>query len=112
MRSQVWMHADPSADAALAFAAVLTLAALGSAALLGLGVAAFRRRQSRSYLLVALALAALLARSVVAGLSITGHVSTTDHHLVEHALDALMVALVVGAVYYARTVARQFDHDP
>ncbi|MFC7154024.1 hypothetical protein ACFQPA_00960 [Halomarina halobia] len=112
MRSQAWLHAGPSADADLAFAAVLTLATLGSAALFGLGVAAFLRRQSRSYLLVALALAALLSRSVVAGFAITGHVSASEHHLLEHALDAVMVGLVVGAVYHARTVARRFDHDP
>lgn len=82
---------------------VLTAAALGGALLLGLALAAFRQRKSRSYLLIALAIAALFARTAVAGLSMLDLLPGTQHHLLEHSLDVAMVAFVIGAVYYART---------
>lgn len=83
-------------------AAALAIGGLGAAVLLGLGLAAYVRRRSRPYLLVALALATLLARVVAGALSFTGHLSATAHHVTEHALDAAMAALVIGAVYWAR----------
>ena len=83
--------------------ALLAVAGLVSALLLGLGLAAFARRRSRAYLLVVLALAALLARTLVAVGAEAGMLSLTDHHLAEHGLDVAMAALVVGAVVYART---------
>ena len=83
---------------------LLVAAGLGSALLLGLGLAAFARRRSRSYLLVVLALAALLARTLVAAGAEAGLLSTSVHHLAEHGLDVVMAALVVGAVVYVRTV--------
>lgn len=85
-------------------AILLVLAGSGAAVLLGLGLAAVARRQSRSYLLVALALATLFSRSVVAALALTDVFGSRLHHLVEHGLDVAMVALVIGAVYYARTI--------
>ncbi|PSP94221.1 hypothetical protein BRC91_06490 [Halobacteriales archaeon QS_4_62_28] len=84
--------------------ALVTVGTLGSALLLGLGVAAFLRRQSRPYLLVALALGALFGRSAVAALSLTGTIDLQAHHLLEHALDVVLAALVIGAVYYARSL--------
>lgn len=84
---------------------ILVLAAVGSAVLLGLGLAAFLRRGSGSYLLIVLALAALAARTAVATLAMTNMMSPTGHHLLEHALDVVLVALVIAAVYYARRVA-------
>ena len=89
-----------------AFLALLALAGLGSAVVLGLALAALVRRRSRSYLLVTLALATLLARTGVAVLSLTGSVAAGSHHLLEHALDAAMAALVVAAVYDARSVRK------
>ncbi len=99
------LHIGPPA---LEVPALLLLAAgaLGSALLLGLGLAAFARRGSRSYLLIVLALAALFGRSAVAGLAAANLMEPTSHHIVEHVLDVAMVALVIGAVYYARTVER------
>lgn len=88
---------------------VLAVAGLGAAILLGLALAAFLQRQSRPYLLVALALVALLARTVVASLSVWGWLSGTEHHLLEHALDVAMAAFVIGAVYYARSVDRRLE---
>lgn len=84
----------------------VTLAGLGSAVVAALGIAAFAQRRSGSYLLVALALSALLARSAVAVLTIGGLLPFSPHHTVEHALDFVLVALVIAAVYYARQVER------
>jgi hypothetical protein len=84
--------------------AVIGLAALGSAVLLGLGLAAYVRRRSRPYLLVVLALAAIAARSAVAWVTMLGMLPDATHHLVEHGLDVVMTALVVGAVWYARSL--------
>lgn len=88
---------------------VLTGAGLGAAVLLGLALAAYLQRQSRPYLLIVLALGALLARSVVAGLSLLDLLAGTQHHLLEHGLDVAMGAFVIGAVYYARTVDRRLE---
>jgi hypothetical protein len=83
---------------------VVVLGGLGAAVVSGLALAAFLRRRSRSYLLVALAIIAVLARTVVAGLSLNGSLAPATHHLTEHVLDVVMVALVVAAVYTARGV--------
>jgi hypothetical protein len=91
---------------------VIVVAAVGAAVLLGLAMGAFVQRQSRPYLLIVAALTALLARSAVAGFTLTGVFSPTDHHLLEHGLDVVLVALVIAAVYYSRTVSRQYGVDP
>lgn len=97
----------PSVDIPLAV--VLSGAGLGAALLLGLALAALLQRQSRPYLLIALAIAALLARSVVASLSMLDLLQGTHHHLLEHGLDVVMTAFVIGAVYYARSVDRRLE---
>jgi hypothetical protein len=84
--------------------AALAVAGLGAAALTGAALAVYVRRQSRSYLLVALAFVALLGRTAVAVASLAGALSLDHHHLLEHGLDVAMAALVVAAVYYARSV--------
>jgi hypothetical protein len=83
---------------------IVAVATLGAAALLGLAFAAFVQRRSRPYLLIVAAFGALLGRSAVAGVSMLGALSPTNHHLFEHGLDVVLVALVVAAVYYARSV--------
>jgi hypothetical protein len=85
-------------------AVVLSVAGFATAILAGLALASFARRRSRSYFLVALALVALFARSVVAALSMTGVLADSSHHLLEHGLDVTMASLVIGAVYYARSI--------
>ncbi|WP_254282005.1 DUF7471 family protein [Haloarcula salina] len=90
-------------------AAVLLVSTLAGAALCGLAVVAYRRRRSRSYLLVVVALAALLARPLVALGSSAAMVSAETHHLIEHALDTVFVALVLAAVYYTRSVEKRLD---
>jgi len=102
------LHASGYVDS-LGLTVVLLLAGLGAALILGLAIAALLRRRSTPYLLVALAIAAILARTVVAGASLQGMVAAGDHHLLEHALDVVMVALVVAAVYTARAAPRDVE---
>ncbi|WP_227375749.1 DUF7471 family protein [Haladaptatus halobius] len=83
---------------------VIALAALGSALVLALALVAFRQRRTFPYLLVTLAFAALAGRAVVGGLTTADYLAMSTHHIAEHALDVVVVALLVGAVYYTRTV--------
>ncbi len=83
---------------------VVLLALLGSGLLLALGLVAYARRRTPSYLLVALALSTLLARSALGVMTVGGMVTYEVHHLFEHALDVVMALLVLAAVYYARRV--------
>jgi hypothetical protein len=92
--------------------AVHLLAGVGSGLLLVLGVVAFGRRGSRSYLLVALALAALAARTAVSTLAVFGPLDPALHHFSEHVLDAVMATFLLGAVYYARTVDPSPEGEP
>jgi hypothetical protein len=103
------LHDSLVGSQSLPLLAVLTVAAVGTAALLGLAIGAYVRRQSRPYLLVVAAFAALFARSAVAGLTMTGLFSPGAHHVLEHGLDIVFVALVIAAVYHARTVAPDTD---
>ena len=91
-------HAATSAPLSV----TITVAALAAGVLVALGLAAFSRRRSRSYLLVTLALAALLAQEVVGGLALVGTLDDGTHHLVEHALDVVLAGLVLAAVLFAR----------
>lgn len=87
---------------------ILGLAALAAALVIGLALAALLRRRSVPYLLVTLALATILARTVVGVAVMTGWVSAATHHTLEHALDASMAGLVIAAVY----TARRAQHGP
>jgi len=49
----------------------------------------------------------LFGRSVVAGVSMVGLLSPATHHHLEHGMDVVLVAVVVAAVYYARTMTEQ-----
>lgn len=84
-------------------ALVLGLAGLGSTAVVALALVALARRRSWSYFLVAAALGTLLARTSLGALSMAGVLAFDAHHLPEHALDVLLIALLLGAVYAART---------
>lgn len=92
--------ADPGSDP---LGVVLWLAGLGSAVVVGLALVALARRRSWPYFLVAAALGTLLARTSLGALSMTGTLPAGTHHLPEHALDVLMVVLLLGAIYTART---------
>jgi len=103
----VALHTVATGVASSALFAAVSAATIGTTVLLGLAVAAVVRRRSRPSLLLAAAFAALLARSAVVAFSALGVLSAADHHVFEHALDVALVALVVAAVYYARTVSRE-----
>jgi hypothetical protein len=103
-------HASASPDPTLV--GVHLLAGAGSGLLLALGVVALARRASRSYLLVVLALAALVARTVVSGLALFGPLDPAVHHFVEHALDATVATFLLGAIYYARTTGAVAPEGP
>ena len=94
-----------------AMVVVLALAGIGSALVLAGALAALVRRRSRSYLLVTLALATLLARTAFAALSLAGSVEAGAHHVLEHGLDVAMAALVIAAVYDARSARRTTGGD-
>ena len=97
------LHLSATGTGGAWYPLVLALAALGGAVLLGGGLAAFLRRGSRSYLLVALALGTLLARTGVAVAAELALLDPQVHHVSEHGLDVAMAGLVIAAVYYART---------
>lgn len=84
---------------------VLTAAAALTAIVAGFAVAAFVRRRSRPYLLIALALSSLVARTALGIFDYVAMVDPTVHHLLEHALDVAMAALVIAAVYLVRSSA-------
>ena len=90
---------------------LLGLAGVGSTLVAVLGLAAFARRRSRSFLLVALALSALLARTAVAVATMVHLLPASAHHTLEHGLDVAMAILVLAAVYYARSVERAAGAD-
>ncbi|EMA50492.1 MULTISPECIES: DUF7471 family protein [Halococcus] len=87
----------------LALPSVLVLAGGASVIVVGLAIAAFAQRRSRSYLLIVLALLTLLARTVVGWLAMGELLPVGMHHLMEHALDGVMAVLLIAAVYFART---------
>lgn len=86
--------------------AVLLVAGVASGLIAALALAAFARRRSWAYLLVALALLVFLGRTVLAGLTLATLVNPDSHHLLEHVMDIVTVGLLLGAVYVARTVER------
>ncbi len=112
MAAFVPLHGGSVGPQSLSLLAVIALATVGTAALLGLAIGAFVRRQSRPYLLIVGALAALFGRSAVAGITVTGAFSPTEHHFLEHGLDVVLVALVIAAVYHSRTVSQEVDANP
>lgn len=89
---------------------LLILAGLAAAVLVSLGVFAFSRRQSRSYLLVVLALATLVCKAGAGGFTLVGILPFGLHHLLEHGLDLVMATLLIAAVYYGRTTSPEI-HD-
>lgn len=86
---------------------LIVVAGLAAAVLMSLGLVAFSRRKSRSYLLVFLALCTLVCKALAGGLTIAGILPTDLHHTVEHGLDLVMAILLIAAVYYARTTPQQ-----
>ncbi len=95
----------------LVLTVALLLAGLGASGIIGLALAGFARRRSRPYLLIVFAVATVLLRTVVAGLSMQGMVPNARHHLAEHLLDVVMVGLVIAAVLTARSASPARERD-
>ncbi len=89
----------------LTLAMLLAVGAIGAAGVLGVAIAAVRRRPSWPYLLVALALGTLFVRFLAGVTYMQGTVSAETHHLLEHGLDVAMAGLVIAAVLIAREAA-------
>lgn len=81
---------------------VLAAGGLATGLLVALSTAALSRRRSLPYGLVTLALSTLLVRVVLGVMGLEGALGETAHHVLEHGLDVLTVALLLGAVYLAR----------
>jgi len=112
MAGVVVLHSGFVGSRSLPLLAVIALAAVGTAVLLGLAIAAFVRRQSRPYLLIVAAVAALLGRSAVAGFTITGVVTPFEHHFLEHGLDVVLAALLIAAILHSRTASQGANSNP
>lgn len=76
----------------------ILLSGVGTAALLVVATLAYRRRRSRPYLFVVLAIGTLALRPIVGAGAALGHVPTEHHHTVEHLLDVGIILLLVGAI--------------
>jgi nucleoside permease NupC len=102
-------HAAFSADWLLGV--ILLLAAVVTLPIAGIAARVYLQRRSTSYLLVALALFALVARIGIAAGTVLGVVPDALHHLVEHGLDVMIAALVVGATVAARRIEPRHAGD-
>lgn len=97
----------PEVHYSLPLIGIILVAGLGTAVLFAISVLAFVHRRTRQYLLVMVALGALVLRSVVGlGTALT-IVPMIVHHLVEHGLDFLIAALVLYAVYLSGPTGHQ-----
>lgn len=86
-------------EGSLPLLAVVFVAGVGTGLLFLVSLVAYRRRQSAQYALIAVAVGALLTRSVVGAGTVLGVVPMPVHHFLEHSLDFLIAAVVLYAVY-------------
>jgi hypothetical protein len=68
-----------------------------------LSFVAFVRRRTISYLLIAVAFSTFLGKTSLGLTYLMGRMNPEMHHSLEHSLDVVMMALVLAAVYYARS---------
>lgn len=110
--SQAVPLSSHSLEPSVLLLSVLALAGLGTGVLFaGSVLAAWQRRDTR-YVLVTLAVGALLVRSVVGLGTLYGRVPMEIHHLVAHTLDFTIAVLVLYAVYRSRPVADTGEFQP
>lgn len=114
MESLIPIHGGYVGPPSMLLVIVIIGTAIGAAVLLGLAIGALAQRQTRPYFLIVGAFTALFARAAVAGVAMAGSLSPWTHHFLEHMLDIVLVALVIAAVYYARSVSQdreRIQHD-
>jgi hypothetical protein len=78
---------------------VLSLAGAGTGTLFFVSVVAYRRRRTRMYALISVAVGALFFRSIVGLGTVLGVVPMPVHHLIGHGSDVSIAALILYAVY-------------
>lgn len=93
------------------FTGIIIVSAVVSIPLAVLGILAYNRRRSISYLFVASAFVAFLFKSIVGILTLLGVMNFGFHNLVEHGLDIIVGLLLLGAVFLARS-SNRFDGAP
>ncbi len=86
-------------EGSLTLLTVVAIAGIGTGILFLVSLVAYRRRQSSQYLLISVAVGALLTRSVVGAGTVLGYVPMPVHHFLEHSLDFAIAAIVLYAVY-------------
>ncbi len=79
--------------------AVIAIAGIGTGVLFAVSLVAYSRRRNRQFLLISVAVGALLARSIIGAGTVLGYVPMAVHHFVEHSLDFVIAAVVLYAVY-------------
>lgn len=89
-------------EGSLPLLAVIILAGLGTGILFIASLQAYRQRRSTKYLLITVAVGALLFRSVVGVGTVAGYTPMVVHHVVEHTFDFLIATLVLYAVYRSK----------
>lgn len=88
-----------SVEGSLLLLTIALVAGAGTGVLFAVSVVAYRRRRGTQYRLIAVAVGALLFRSVVGAGTIFGIVPMPIHHFVGHSLDFLIAAIVLYTVY-------------
>lgn len=105
-------HVWPETGLAPVLIIVILLATVGTTILFLGGALAYARRRHLRYLLITLALGALVARSIFGLGTVFGYVPMPVHHLVEHGLDLTIAVLVLYAVYRSGpTAATNLEPD-
>jgi len=79
--------------------AVIAIAGLGTGVLFTVSLIAYNRRRSRQYLLISIAVGALLLRSIIGAGTVLGVVPMITHHFLEHSLDFFIAAIILYAMY-------------
>lgn len=77
----------------------LLLASIGTVLLFCVGLVSYIRRRSTRYLLLTVALGALVVRTVVGWGTAVGGVPMITHHLIEHGLDFFIAVVILYLVY-------------
>lgn len=97
------------------FSPVLTgailLAGIGTTVLCLVSISAYLQRRSTRLLLVVIALAALVMRTIIGLGTMFGIVPMTVHHLVSHSLDFFIAIVILYGVYRSGPGVEAFPTD-
>ncbi len=101
------LEAYPEVSGSPLLISVILLAASGTGALFVVGLFAWYRRRSVTYLLITTALGILALRAVVGLGTVMGLVPMFVHHLTAHLFDFLISLLLLSAVFVGRKERRR-----